>query len=91
MRGRHTTWLGSMPYFVKALRADTAQLRMLGNGMQRKSYLCVADCVNAMCVVIDIARDGFSITNLGTDHCCRIGDSVGRIVSARHAGTVSQP
>ena len=62
--------------FVKALRADPTQLRVLGDGMQRKSYLYVADCVNAMCVALAKAPDGISIFNLGTDDFCRIDDSV---------------
>lgn len=62
--------------FVKALRADPSQLRVLGDGMQRKSYLHVADCVNAMCVALANAPDGISIFNLGTDAFCRIDDSV---------------
>jgi UDP-glucose 4-epimerase len=62
--------------FVKALRANPYQLRVLGNGNQRKSYLYVADCVNAMLVALDNAPNGINVFNLGTDEYCRVNDSV---------------
>lgn len=62
--------------FVKALRANPYQLRVLGDGNQRKSYLYVADCVTAMLVALDSSPNGINVFNLGTDEYCRINDSV---------------
>lgn len=62
--------------FVKSLRADPHHLRVLGNGKQRKSYLYVKDCVDAMLVAVERAPDRINIFNLGTDEYCEVTDSV---------------
>lgn len=65
--------------FYKSLRADPTQLRVLGNGKQRKSYLYVADCVEAILTALDKAKDKVNIFNLGTDEYCQVTDSIGWI------------
>ena len=42
--------------FYKQLRDDPTQLQVLGNGKQRKSYLYVQDCIDAMLLAMDKAR-----------------------------------
>ena len=65
--------------FVRRLRLDPATLRVLGNGKQRKSYLHVDDCIDAMLLAVDKAGPKFSVFNLGTDEYCEVTDSVGWI------------
>ncbi len=65
--------------FFKRLRADPAALRVLGDGRQRKSYLYVQDCVDAMLLVIERAQDKVNIYNLGADEYCQVTDSIGWI------------
>ncbi len=62
--------------FVKSLRADPTKLRVLGNGRQRKSYLHVRDCVEAMWLAFQQATDRVSIINVGHDTYCEVTDSV---------------
>jgi len=62
--------------FVKSLRADPNQLRVLGNGKQRKSYLYVRDCVDAMVLAFNNAPPGVRILNVGHDTYCEVVDSV---------------
>ena len=67
---------------------------MLGNGKQRKSYLYVQDCVDAMLTVIGKARRRRSnVYNLGTDEYCEVNDSIGWIceTAGRHARAASTP
>ena len=66
--------------FVKSLRANPNHLRVLGNGKQRKSYLYVRDCVDAMVLAFNNARDRVSIFNVGQDNFCEVTDSVGWII-----------
>jgi UDP-glucose 4-epimerase len=68
--------------FYKSLRKDPTKLRILGNGKQRKSYLHVDDCVQAMLTAIERAQDKVNILNLGTDEYCEVNDSVGWICEA---------
>lgn len=65
--------------FVKSLRADPNHLRVLGNGKQRKSYLYVRDCVDAMMLALENAPDRVNIFNVGVDDYCEVTDSVGWI------------
>jgi len=41
--------------FYRQLRSDPTRLRVLGNGKQRKSYLYVQDCIDAMLVAVYLA------------------------------------
>ncbi len=65
--------------FYRSLRADPGLLRVLGNGRQRKSYLYVQDCIDAMMTAVEKSTSGVSIYNLGTDEYCEVNDSIGWI------------
>jgi UDP-glucose 4-epimerase len=65
--------------FYKKLQADPTRLYVLGNGQQRKSYLYVQDCIDAMLTAIDKATDKVNVLNLGVDGYCQVNDSIGWI------------
>jgi len=65
--------------FYKQLLIDPKKLIILGNGKQRKSYLYIQDCLDAMMWVIANAKDKVNIFNLGTDEYCQVTDSIGWI------------
>ena len=65
--------------FYQRLRQDPTQLRVLGNGHQRKSYLYVQDCLDAIFLAMDKAPGKVNIFNLGTDESCEVNDSIGWI------------
>ena len=65
--------------FYNSLRKDSRELRVLGDGQQRKSYLYVHDCIDAMLLAIEKATDKVNIFNLGTDEFCKVTDSIGWI------------
>ena len=65
--------------FYQSLQADPHELRVLGDGRQRKSYLYVQDCLDAMLFAIEKAQDKVNIFNLGTDEYCEVNDSIGWI------------
>src|SRR6202789_1779272 len=68
--------------FYRQLRSDAGTLRVLGNGRQRKSYLYVQDCIDAMLLAIRQSNDRVNIFNLGTDEHCEVTDSIGWICGA---------
>jgi UDP-glucose 4-epimerase len=68
--------------FYRQLRDDSDRLRVLGNGRQRKSYLYVHDCIDAMLLAIDRSQAPVNIFNLGTDTYCEVNDSIGWICGA---------
>ena len=65
--------------FYQKLLRNPAELHILGNGHQRKSYLYVQDCIDAIFFVIEKAQEKVNIYNLGTDQHCEVNDSVGWI------------
>lgn len=67
--------------FYKSLRADPSRLRVLGNGTQRKSYLYIQDCIDAILVALDKGKDRVNIFNLGTNEYCQVNDSIGWITA----------
>ena len=70
--------------FYKQLLEDPGHLDVLGDGSQRKSYLYVQDCVDAILHVLanrtaEQAKHRVQIYNLGTAEYCRVTDSIGWI------------
>ncbi len=65
--------------FYHKLKADSSCLPVLGNGKQRKSYLYVQDCIDAILLAMDKAVDKVNIFNLGVDGYCEVNDSIGWI------------
>jgi UDP-glucose 4-epimerase len=65
--------------FYKQLRDHHDKLYVLGNGKQRKSYLYIQDCIDAMLLALEKAQGNVNIFNLGTDEYCKVDDSIGWI------------
>jgi UDP-glucose 4-epimerase len=74
--------------FYKQLLADPTRLVVLGNGTQRKSYLYVQDCLDAILHALKHAQDKVNILNLGTSEYCQVNDSIGWITD--HLGLKPQ-
>lgn len=70
--------------FYRQLLEHPDHLRVLGDGTQRKSYLYVQDCLDAVLHVMGNgaaakAKHRVAIFNLGTDEYVRVNDSIGFI------------
>jgi UDP-glucose 4-epimerase len=62
-RGTH----GVLVDFINKLKKDPGKLEILGNGKQKKSYLTVGECVDAVMFIMKKAKDPVNIFNLGSD------------------------
>lgn len=62
--------------FCKRLKDDPDHLHILGDGHQKKSYLYVKDCMEAILTVVRNAKEKVNIFNLGTDEYVEVNDSV---------------
>lgn len=62
--------------FYKQLLQHPDHLDVLGDGAQRKSYLYVQDCIDAMLLVIARSASKINVVNLGTDEYCSVYESV---------------
>ena len=73
--------------FYKQLLDHPDHLKVLGDGLQRKSYLYVQDCVSAILHVLNLgtakkARHHVEIYNLGTDEYVQVNNSIRYICGA---------
>jgi UDP-glucose 4-epimerase len=62
-RSRH----GVIVDFIRKLRRNTEELEVLGDGNQRKSYLHVSDCVQAMLLGLEKAQSRVEVYNIGSE------------------------
>ena len=67
--------------FYKQLLEHSGRLRVLGNGKQRKSYLAVEDCVDAILLAVERAPGRVNIFNLGADEYCEVNHSISWITN----------
>jgi UDP-glucose 4-epimerase len=74
--------------FYKKLLADPTRLEVLGNGRQRKSYLYVQDCIDAILQAVATAAGKVNVFNLGANEYCEVVDSIGWITG--HLGLKPQ-
>jgi UDP-glucose 4-epimerase len=65
--------------FYRSLTKDPTRLHVLGNGKQRKSYLYVQDCIDAMLLAIERLGEKVNVLNLGTEEYSQVIDSIGWI------------
>jgi UDP-glucose 4-epimerase len=73
--------------FYKQLVVDPKKLKVLGDGLQRKSYLYIGDCLTAMLHVIGLqtaktAKHRVQTYNLGTEEFVQVNDSIRWICQA---------
>lgn len=65
--------------FYKQLSHHPGQLSVLGDGHQKKSYLHVQDCLDAILLAVEKCQAPVNILNLGTDEYVEVNDSIGVI------------
>ena len=65
--------------FYQKLKNDPTYLPVLGNGKQRKSYLYVQDCIDAIMLAVKKADEKVNIFNLGVNGYVEVNDSIGWI------------
>jgi UDP-glucose 4-epimerase len=68
--------------FFRELNRDATRLKVLGDGRQRKSYMYVQDCIDAIFLAMGAASERVNIFNLGVDGYCEINDSIKLISKA---------
>jgi UDP-glucose 4-epimerase len=68
--------------FCRQLLSHPGHLRVLGDGRQRKSYLYVQDCLDAVFHAIEHAKDPVNLFNLGAEQYCEVNDSIGWIAAS---------
>ncbi len=67
--------------FYRSLLADPTAITVLGDGMQRKSYLDVDDCIRAVTRLTFETVEGVEIYNLGNSEHCTVDESLNWITA----------
>jgi len=62
--------------FYKQLKADPNTLKVLGDGTQKKSYLYIHDCIEAILIALHNSNAKVNIFNLGIDAYCDVNYSI---------------
>jgi UDP-glucose 4-epimerase len=62
--------------FYRKLLANSAEIEVLGDGTQRKSYLYIQDCIDAILFALERADGKVHIFNLGADEYCSVDESL---------------
>jgi len=62
--------------FYKALKKNSKELKVLGNGEQKKSYLYVHDCLQAVELAIEKSNQKINIFNLGSPSYVELNQSI---------------
>ena len=62
--------------FYHKLKLDPTQLHVLGDGTQKKSYLYVDDCIDAILFALNNTNSRINIFNLGVNDYCDVKSSV---------------
>jgi UDP-glucose 4-epimerase len=65
--------------FYRELKQNPSRLEILGNGKQRKSYLYIHDCIDAILLALEKSNESVNVLNLGVDGYCEVNDSIGWI------------
>ncbi len=62
-RGSH----GVLVDFIRKLQENPAELEILGSGRQKKSYLEVKECVEAMLFCLEVSDERVNVFNIGSE------------------------
>jgi len=80
---------GAIFDFVKKLQKNPKELEILGDGEQKKSYLHVKDCVEAMLLAIEKADERVNIFNLGHTNYMNVKDMANIVITEMKLENVS--
>ena len=77
-RGTH----GVLVDFINKLKKNPRELEILGSGEQRKSYLEVRDCVDAMVYAVEHSTDQTNIFNIGSNDAVDVTEIADNVVES---------
>ena len=67
--------------FYKQLLINPKKLSVLGDGKQKKSYLNISDCIDAIFIGLEKSSKKVNIYNLGIEDCITVNQSIKYILS----------
>jgi len=71
---------GIIPDLVRKIKSDPTRLEVLGNGKQKKSYIHISDCVNAILMANEKYK-GFDVLNVGSEEWITVDEIVSCVCS----------
>jgi len=71
---------GIIPDLVRKIKSNPTRLEVLGNGKQKKSYIHISDCVNAILMASEKYK-GFDVFNVGSEEWITVDEIVSCVCS----------
>jgi len=65
---------GVVPDFVKKLKENPEELLILGNGLQKKSYLHINDCIDATFICTKKFNEKYDVFNIGSEEWITVNE-----------------
>jgi UDP-glucose 4-epimerase len=65
---------GVIPDFVKKLKENQKELLILGNGLQKKSYLHIKDCIDATILCTKKINEKYNVFNVGSEEWITVNE-----------------
>jgi len=65
---------GVIPDFVKKLKENQEELLILGNGLQKKSYLHIKDCIDATILCTKKNNEKYDVFNIGSEEWITVNE-----------------
>ncbi len=82
---------GVVQDFITKLTSNPNSLEILGNGTQKKSYLYITDCIEALIKLLQRVKEKrFDIFNLGSDDNITVSDIADIIINEFHLSDVER-
>jgi UDP-glucose 4-epimerase len=73
---------GVLHDFVKKLKKDPTQLKILGDGTQMRSFVLVDECVEGMLIALEKAEKNYNIIHIGNTDEISINHTAGIVIQA---------
>ncbi len=73
---------GVMYDFYHKLKKNPNELLILGNGLQKKSYLYISDCIEATIMAAEYIKKGYDAFNLGTEIVNSVNEVANAVIEA---------
>jgi len=67
--------------FIRKLKANSSELEILGDGKQKKSYLYIDDCIDAIIKAYESTEEPVAMYNVGSDDQTKVTEIAKRVIA----------
>jgi UDP-glucose 4-epimerase len=79
---------GVLPDFLRKLDGDSSRLEILGDGTQKRNFVFIDDCINALLTVWAEKKEGFNVYNVANESALTIERLANVVIQELNLGNV---